>query len=176
MSICEAPHCGALYCLDADLTVHRKIERVSISNGLAWSPDQRTMYFVDSPTRVVGAFDYDKSSGEIANRRVAVRIPDGMGFPDGMSIDEEGMLWIALWDGAAVRRWNPANGELLDTIPLPVTRPTSCVFGGENFDELYITSARSRLDEQTLTGQPLAGGIFRCRPGVRGGPAWNFAG
>jgi sugar lactone lactonase YvrE len=176
MAMCEAPDCGSLYRLDTDLTVHRKIESVSISNGLAWSPDERVMYYVDSPTRVVAAFDYDKDSGEIANRRVVIQIPDGMGFPDGMCIDEEGMLWIALWDGAMVGRWNPANGELLGKIPLPVSRPTSCVFGGEDLDELYITSARTRLDEKTLAAQPFAGGLFKCRPGVRGGPAWNFAG
>lgn len=176
MAIREAPNCGNLYCLDTDLTVHRKIECVSISNGLAWSPDERVMYYVDSPTRVVAAFDYDKASGEIANRRVVIQIPNGMGFPDGMSIDEEGMLWIALWDGAMVGRWNPANGELLSKIPLPVSRPTSCVFGGRDLDELYITSARTRLDEKTLSAQPLAGGLFKCRPGVRGGPTWNFAG
>lgn len=176
MAMREAPDCGSLYCLDTDLTVHKKVEAVSISNGLAWSPDERMMYYVDSPTRIVTAFDYDKASGEIANRRVVIQIPDGMGFPDGMSIDEEGMLWIALWDGAMVGRWNPANGELLGKIPLPVSRPTSCVFGGENLDELYITSARSRLDEETLAAQPLAGGVFKCRPGVRGGPAWDFAG
>jgi len=176
MAMSEEPIRGNLYCLDTDLTVHKKVEAVSISNGLAWSPDERLMYYVDSPTRVVTAFDYDKASGEIANRRVVIQIPDGMGYPDGMSIDEEGMLWIALWDGAMVGRWNPANGELLGKIPLPVSRPTSCVFGGENLDELYITSARSRLDEETLAAQPLAGGIFKCRPGVRGGPAWDFAG
>jgi sugar lactone lactonase YvrE len=176
MAIREAPHCGNLYCMDTDLTVRRKIEGVSISNGLAWSPDEHVMYYVDSPTRVVAAYDYDKASGEIANRRVVIQIPDGMGYPDGMSIDEEGMLWIALWDGAMVGRWNPVNGELLGKIPLPVSRPTSCVFGGEDLDELYITSARSRLDEKSLAAQPHAGGIFKCRPGVRGGPAWNFAG
>jgi sugar lactone lactonase YvrE len=176
MAVSEAPNCGSLYCLDTDLTVHKKIEGVSISNGLAWGPDERVMYYVDSPTREVVAFDYDKLSGEIANRRVVIQIPDGMGFPDGMSIDEEGMLWIALWDGAMVGRWNPANGALLGEIPLPVSRPTSCVFGGENLGDLYITSARSRLDKETLAAQPLAGGVFKCSPGIRGGPAWDFAG
>ncbi|MCI0392420.1 MAG: SMP-30/gluconolactonase/LRE family protein [Acidobacteria bacterium] len=176
MAVSEAPNRGSLYCLDTDLTVHKRVEAVSISNGLAWSLDERMMYYVDSPTRVVSAFDYDKASGEISNRRAAIQIPDGMGFPDGMTIDEEGMLWIAMWDGAMVGRWNPANGSLLSEIPLPVSRPTSCVFGGKNLDELYITSARSRLDKETLAAQPLAGGVFKCKPGIRGGPAWDFAG
>jgi len=176
MALSEAPDCGGLYCLDTDLTVYKKIEKVGISNGLSWGLDGRVMYYVDSLTREVVAFDYDKPSGEIGNRRVVIQIPDGMGFPDGMSIDEEGTLWIALWDGAMVGRWDPANGALLDEIPLPVSRPTSCVFGGKNLDELYITSARSRLDKETLAAQPLAGGLFKCRPGIRGGPAWDFAG
>jgi sugar lactone lactonase YvrE len=170
-----APGGGSLYCLGADLTVDKKVEGASISNGLAWSSDERVMYYVDSLTRAVSTFDYDKASGEIANRRVVIRIPGVMGLPDGMSIDEEGMLWIALWDGAMVGRWNPASGKLLGEIPLPVSRPTSCVFGGENLDELYITSARYGLDEMALAEQPLAGGIFKCKPGIRGGPAWDFA-
>jgi len=166
----------SLYCLDADLTVHLRVEGVSISNGLAWSADERVMYYVDTRTRDVSAFDYDKATGEIGGRRVVIRIPDGMGWPDGMCIDEAGMLWIALWDGAMVGRWNPGNGELLNAIRLPVSRPTSCAFGGENGDELFITSARTGLTEGALANQPLAGGIFKCRPGVRGGPTWEFLG
>jgi sugar lactone lactonase YvrE len=172
----RAPNLGSLYCLDTDLVVHRRVEGVSISNGLAWSPDERVMYYVDSRTRAVSAFDYDKATGQIEGRRVVIRIPDGMGLPDGMSIDEAGMLWIALWDGGAVGRWNPATGELLDQIPLPVSRPTSCAFGGTDLDQLYITSARAGLSADALARQPLAGGIFRCTPGVRGGPAWDFLG
>jgi sugar lactone lactonase YvrE len=172
----KAPNRGSLYCLDTDLAVHKRVEGVSISNGLAWSPNERVLYYVDSRTRVVDAFDYDKATGEIGGRRVVVRIPEGMGLPDGMSIDEAGMLWVALWDGARVARFDPASGALLDEIRLPVTRPTSCAFGGANRDELFITSARSGLDEVALAQQPLAGGIFKCKPGVRGGPAWEFAG
>ncbi len=176
MPLCETKDCGSLYMLDTDLTVHQKVTGVRISNGLAWSPDERTMYYVDSPTRVVTAFAYDKATGAIANRRVVIEIPDGMGYPDGMSIDAEGMLWIALWDGAAVGRWNPLTGALLAQISVPVSRPTSCVFGGKDLDELYITSASTRLSAEVLAQQPLAGGIFKCRPGVRGGPTWEFAG
>ena len=99
-----------------------------------------------------------------------------MGYPDGMCIDEAGMLWVALWDGAMVGRWNPASGELIESIKLPVSRPTSCAFGGPELDILYITSARSRLDRKTLAGQPQAGGLFKCQPGVRGLPASEFAG
>ncbi len=170
------PRGCALYRLDLDLSAHRMVSGVSISNGLAWSPDERIMYYVDSPTRAIVAFDYERGSGQIARRRQAFRIPEGMGLPDGMTIDEEGMLWVALWDGGLVGRWDPQTGDLVGRVRLPVSRPTSCAFGGEHLDELYITSARVGLDEASLAEQPLAGGIFKCRPGVRGGPSWDFRG
>lgn len=167
---------GHLYCIDSNLQAHRKVSGVSISNGLAWSPDETTMYFIDSPTRQCVAFDYDKSSGAITNQRVCVEIPEGEGWPDGMNIDAEGMLWIALWDGWCVRRYNPHNGALLDEIKLPVARPTSCVFGGADLRTLYITSASTRLSPDALAQQPLAGGIFKAVPGVQGTPTFEFAG
>ncbi len=169
-------NCGHLYCLDTDLRVRRRVDDVSISNGLAWSADERTMYFVDSPTRQCVAFDYDKATGGITNRRVVVEIPEGAGWPDGMTIDAEGMLWIALWDGWRVARYNPQSGELLDEIQVPVARPTSAVFGGENLDTLYITSASTRLSAEDLAEQPLAGGLFKTKPGVCGTPTLEFLG
>ena len=169
-------NCGHLYSIDTDLSARRRVDDVSISNGLAWSPDEKTMYFIDSPTRQCVAFDYDKATGGISNRRVCVEIPEGEGWPDGMNIDAEGMLWIALWDGWAVRRYNPNNGELLAQIDLPVARPTSCVFGGEDLRTLYITSASTRLDAEALEKQPLAGGIFRANPGVQGTATMEFLG
>lgn len=167
---------GFLYRLDADLTVNRKLDDVWISNGLAWSLDDKTMYYIDSPTSEIVAFDFDARSGEIANERLVIEIPEGGGSPDGMTIDEEGMLWVALWDGWRVIRVNPELGEIIDEVRLPVARPTSCVFGGASLDELYITTASTRMPAEELAKQPLAGGIFRCKPGVRGGPAHEFAG
>jgi sugar lactone lactonase YvrE len=160
---------GNLYCLHIDHRVELKVPGVWISNGLAWTSDERTMYYIDSPTQKVVAYDYDKATGEIANPRTVITVPaHEMGYPDGMTIDEEGMLWIAHWDGGHVCRWNPHTGEEMAEIKVPVSRPTSCVFGGEDFGTLYITSARTRLSEEKLAGQPLAGSIFKCRPGVRG--------
>lgn len=167
---------GALYCLNTDLSVQRKIDDVWISNGLAWSRDERTMYYIDSPTQQVVAFVYDKATSDISDRHVVIEIPEAMGTPDGCTIDEEGMLWIALWDGWKVTRWNPQTGKLLAEVKLPVARPTSCVFGGEKLDELFITTASTRMPAAELAKQPLAGGIFRCRPGVCGLPAHYFAG
>src|SRR5689334_19632447 len=115
---------GFLYMLDADLNVHRRLDDVWISNGLAWSQDDRTMYFIDSPTGEVIAFDFDASAGEIGNERLVIEIPEGGGSPDGMTIDEEGMLWIALWDGWRVIRVNPESGAIIDEIKMPVARPT----------------------------------------------------
>jgi len=167
---------GSLYCLDINHHVELKIPGIWISNGLAWSGDERTMYFIDSPTQKVVAYDYQRATGEIAHPRTVITVPDEMGTPDGMTSDVEGMLWIAHWNGSQVCRWNPVTGELLAVIHVPVSRPTSCVFGGKDFDTLYITSARTRLSEETLATQPLAGSIFKCRPGVRGLPMNEFAG
>lgn len=167
---------GNLYCLHADGRVELKVPGVWISNGLAWTRDRRTMYYVDSPHRTVTAYDYDEVTGAIANPRVAIEVPLGMGYPDGMAIDAEDKLWIAHWDGAQVVRWDPQTAEPLASIQLPVTRPTSCVFGGEDFSTLYITSASTRLSAEKLATQPLAGSLFSCRPGVAGLPMWEFAG
>ncbi len=168
---------GNLYCLHTDRRVELKIPGVWISNGLAWTKDERVMYYIDSPMQKVVAYDYDKSTSEIANPRTVIEVPASeMGYPDGMTIDEEGMLWIAHWDGGRVCRWDPHTGKELAEIKAPVSRPTSCIFGGDNFDILYITSARTRLSEETLARQPLAGSIFKCRPGVRGLPMNEFEG
>jgi sugar lactone lactonase YvrE len=165
-----------LWRLDADLSVHRMLEGVSVSNGIVWTQDLQTMYYVDTPTHRVDRFDYDHETGEIANRSAAVHIPDGMGSPDGMTIDSEGMLWVCLWQGGKVSRWDPMEGTLLQTVELPASNVTSCAFGGENLDQLYITTARVGIDEAGLQEQPLAGGLFRAEVGVRGVPAFGFAG
>lgn len=166
---------GALYCLDADGAVTRKLGRISISNGIVWSADARTMYFIDTVKNDVRAFDYDLSTGAIANERVTVR-NDGDGHFDGMTIDADGMVWIALFGGGAVKRYDPESGEHLATIDLPVKCVTSCAFGGPDLDQLYITSASYRLTAAELAEQPLAGSLFRAAPGVRGVPAFEYAG
>ena len=171
----DPPH-GSLYSLDAGHQVTRRLENVRISNGLAWSLDKRTLYFVDSPDRQVDAFDYDEPSGAISNRRLAVTIDRQYGMPDGMTIDAEGMLWVAGWGGGQVSRWDPATGKFLETIHVPASQSSACAFGGPNLDELYITSARAGLDAATLASEPHAGGLFRARPGVQGIAAFEYAG
>ena len=175
MDMEEKQTLGSLYMLDAGRNLTRQWTDITVANGLAWDPDGTTFYYIDSPTREVAAFDYDAESGAISNRRVAIPIPDGEGFPDGMTIDVEGKLWIALWQGWGVVRYDPKTGERLGKIDLPVEKVTSCVFGGANLDELYITSARIGLDEASLEAQPFAGGVFKVDAGVSGLPVVPYA-
>ena len=167
---------GSLYCMDTELRVRRVFGGVAISNGLGWSPDNATMYYIDSPTRQVAAFDFDPESGDIENRRVAVEIPEGGGIPDGMTVDEEGMIWVAQWGGYQVSRGDPNTGELLQRIHVPVANVTSCAFGGPELEELYITTSSIGVGEQEDPKQSHAGGVFVARPGVRGMQAFRFGG
>lgn len=166
---------GALYRLDADLAVTKMVDDVAISNGLDWSLDGRTMYYVDTPTRRIDQFDFDPDTGAISGRRPFVAIPPGDGSPDGLTIDAEGGLWLALWDGWLVRRYGP-DGSIDREIRLPVSEVTCPVFGGPDLDELYVTSGWELLSDEQHAREPLAGGLFRVRPGVRGRPASPFAG
>lgn len=174
MAVSEVPELGSLYCVDASWTITRHIERVSISNGLAWSLDGGTMYFIDSPTQCVEAFDFDAQSGRLSNRRTVIEIADA--FPDGMCIDARGNLWIALWSGWSVVCIDPRTGRKIAKVEVPVCDVTSCCFGGKDFADLYITTASRDLDAEGRTAQPLAGGIFRAQPGVRGLRTQCFAG
>ncbi|MBS4203983.1 SMP-30/gluconolactonase/LRE family protein [Lederbergia citrea] len=165
---------ASLYCFEQGNHVKKVLDNVTISNGIAWSPDFKTMYYIDTPTRQVVSYDYDMKTGEISNKRIAVVIPHEMGGPDGMTSDLEGNIWIAHWGGFQVTRWNPKTGELLVSIPIPAPQVTSCVFGGENLDELYITTARTGLDQETLEKYPHAGGLFRVKTGIKGSDTFKF--
>jgi sugar lactone lactonase YvrE len=132
------------------------------------------MYFIDTPTQCVVAYDYETSSGELSNRKVAILIDKKEGSPDGMAIDQEGMLWSAHWGGYKVSRWNPATGTKLEEVAVPASQVTSCAFGGENLDELYITTARTGLDQDALKEQPFAGGLFKVKTSVKGLPTNKF--
>lgn len=167
---------GALYSLETDGSVSKKLEGITISNGICWSLDAKTMYYIDSPTRQVVAFDYDRDSGAITNQRVVVEIEDPGAVPDGMTIDERGYLWIALWGGSAVVCHDPETGQRYDTVELPTSLITSCAFGGENLEDLYITCARTDLSEEELKAQPYAGGLFRTKVGVKGVPSFAYQG
>ncbi len=167
---------GSLYRLDTDLTVHKMLGDIAISNGIVWSLDNKTMYYIDSNAYNVRAFDYDLASGNLANERVVVRVAKNMGLPDGMAIDSEGMLWVGHFGGSCVRRWNPNSGAVLDQIDLPAANITACAFGGDDLSTLYITSAAVGLDAAALAHTPQAGSLFRANPGVKGAPTFAFAG
>ena len=174
MSLVGAKNAGALYRLDADSTIHKMIDGVGISNGIVWSADKSKMYYIDTPTRKVMGYDYDNETGDISNPKVAVEIPDGIGYPDGMTIDKKDNLWVALWGGSAVACFNPENGELLRKIEVPAKNVTSCAFGGDDLETLYITTARESTSDEDLERFPHAGGVFKVRPGVKGVKAYFF--
>ena len=176
MSLRRKRGAANLYCMDTDLSVRRMLTGVTTSNGLVWSLDHTMMYYIDTPTRQATAFDYDRDTGQIANPRPAIKVPPETGRPDGMTIDSEGMLWVAHFEGARVTRWDPKTGEAILVIPVPALRVTSCAFGGESLDELYITTARMRSTAEELQQYPHAGGVFRAKPGVRGVRSFEFGG
>lgn len=159
---------GNLYRLDQNKELTKMVSDVSISNGLAWSPDHKYMYYIDTPTSEVVAYDYDDETGNISNKKTVIKFTSEMGSPDGMTIDREGMLWIAHWGGSRVSRWNPQNGELLEEIKVPAQNVTSCAFGGKDLDELYITTARVGTSEEQLERFPHAGGLFKVKTKVQG--------
>lgn len=165
------PGLGAFYRLGLDGAVSTVLPEVTISNGLDWSPDRRTMYYIDTPTGRVDAFDYDADAGEVSGRRPVVPGIEGGGAPDGMCVDDEGCLWVALWGGSRVCRYAP-DGRLLATAALPATNVTSCCFGGADRSTLFVTTSRVGLD----TPEPDAGRIFRIAAGVSGPPATPYRG
>ncbi|QNI89588.1 SMP-30/gluconolaconase/LRE-like region family protein [Synechococcus sp. ROS8604] len=169
------PLAGSLWRLDGDGRITRQRRQLTISNGLAWSQDRGTLYFIDSPTLKVMAFPLT-SSGEIAAEpSICVQIPeDWDAVPDGMCIDAEGRLWIALFGGGAVTRWDPISGQLLDRLAVPCRQVTSCCFGGPHLDQLFITTARREMDAAAIAAEPLAGGLFQADVGVKGLPADPF--
>lgn len=165
---------GTLYCLDRDHSVRAEVRGATVSNGLGWSPDGRTMYWIDTPTYGVDAFDYDVDTGRIDGRRRLIEVPVEWGSADGMCVDENGDLWVATWGSGAIRHHAP-NGSLRASLEVPVSQPSSCCFGGPELRDLYITTATYDMSEEQLAAEPTAGGLYRCRPGVAGLPVPPFA-
>lgn len=161
---------------ETDLSYTRMLDGVGNSNGLCWSPDEKTLYYVDTKLRRVDAFDYDADSGDLANRRTVVVVPNELGAPDGMTIDSEGCLWTALWGGGAVARWNPKTGELLGRVLAPCPNVTCPTFGGPDLDILYFTTAQKGREEAEPSTAPGAGNLFAASPGVTGLPGYRFGG
>lgn len=175
MATDEHAGAGTLYRLDADRSVRRMLGGLTISNGLDWSDDRRTMYYIDTGTGRVDRFAYDDVEGAISDRQPLVTIAAADGFPDGMTLDVEGFLWVALFDGWGVNRYAP-DGRLDRRIELPAQQVTSVTFGGPDYADLYITTGQEGFPPGGRPDQPHAGGVFRCDPGVRGRPANRFLG
>lgn len=165
---------AALYSMSGDGRIATLLSPVSLSNGLAWSEDGCTLFYIDTPTREIAAFPYDQETGGLGGRTVVVKVPGELGMPDGMDIDTDGNLWVGHWGGNAVRCWSPVTGECLAVIPVPCSNVTSCCFGGPHLDRLFITTARVGLSDDQLKQQPLAGSVFVCNPGVSGTPVKTF--
>ena len=175
MSLQRAPNQGALYRLSPDGRVETILQPVTTSNGIDWSPDGRLMYYVDTGTRRVDVFDVDPDAGHVSNRRPFVDLGGQTGRPDGLVVDADGGVWVALWRGGAVRRYRP-DGRLDHELTVPTALVTKCAFGGPGMTDLYITTAWRDLTAAEREAQPHAGGVFRAHPGVAGQPARRFAG
>lgn len=165
-----------LYCMDTDLSVKRTLTGVTISNGMAWNIEKQLMYYIDTITKKIRSYDFDMKTGEMTNEQTVITISEGMGSPDGMTIDEEGMLWVAFFRGWNVIRFDPETGETLEEISVPASQVTSCTFGGARLDELYITTARTGLSDEELETQPHAGGLFCVKLDIKGAPSYRFKG
>jgi sugar lactone lactonase YvrE len=166
---------GGLYCLDEKLQVTKKLGGIRCSNGLVWTRDASRFYYTDTPTHEVWAFDYDAETATIADRRVALRIPGEVGAPDGMTIDAEDRLWIALWGGGKVLCYDPRNDTFVAEVEVPAKNVTSCAFGGPDLTDLYITTARVGVSPEELIRQPLTGSLFRVALPCRGVASVRFA-
>jgi len=164
---------GRLFRLDPDFRVTTMDRGFTVSNGIGWSPDDRVMYFTDTPSRHIYCYDFDAVAGEISNRRVFAEVAPGHGGPDGMTVDAQGYVWSAQFDRWCIHRYAP-DGSLDRSIRLPVQRPTTCMFGGPDLATLYVASARFDLPADAHLTQPQAGGVFALDPGVRGLPESRF--
>jgi len=164
----DTPGAGALYRLDPDHRLTTVLTGVTVSNGIGWNADESLMYYVDSPTGRVDVLDYDPLTGSGGNRRPFAELPSGQAMPDGLTVDADGGVWVALWDGGTVVRYD-LNGHISAAVTLPVARPTSCAFGGVGLDVLYITTAAGSAPAS-------GGGLFSCRPGFTGLPANPYRG
>jgi sugar lactone lactonase YvrE len=175
MALDYAPGAAALYRYSGGGGLDRMLEDVTLSNGLGWSPDGGTMYYIDSMAYRVDRFDFDLTTGEISGRRPFIVIERGGGIPDGLAVDDEGGVWVALWGRAVIRRYSP-DGELEQVLDVPADNVTACCFGGDDGRSLYVTSASVDLSEEKRRARPLAGSVFVTTVDVSGPPAQPFPG
>jgi sugar lactone lactonase YvrE len=176
MSLTGKQETGSLYCMDRDLTVHKVLSGISVSNGLAWSPDKKFVYYIDTPVREIWRFNYDPKSATLSNRQSVIRTAPDEGMPDGMTIDRQGRLWVAQWGSSRVFCYDPESGRKITEIHFPVEQVSSCAFGGPDLNELYVTTARIGLSEESLRRQPQAGALYRVKTDTAGFISDRFGG
>ncbi|MEP7247621.1 MAG: SMP-30/gluconolactonase/LRE family protein, partial [Gammaproteobacteria bacterium] len=167
----KRPGSGALHRLDPDGTISTHLKGVTISNGIGWSPDSKSLYYVDSATRCIDVFDYDLNAGTLSSRRTLAEVK---ALPDGLAVDVEGGIWVAMWEGGEVIRFTP-GGKVDRVIPLPGSLVATCTFGGEDLRTLFISVSSLGLSEAAARKQT-AGHIFAFDPGVQGLPTHEFRG
>lgn len=165
---------GSLYRVSPKGKADKMLGKITVSNGIVWTKDRSTMYYIDTPTGHIKAFDFDLETSSISNERIAVPVDASLGYPDGMTIDENDRLWVGMWQGEAVACFDPISGKLIKKIQVPALNVTSCAFGGEDLGTLFITTARVGMSEEEKLKFPLAGSVFQVNPGVRGVDAYYF--
>ncbi len=175
MHLEQAAPMGSVYKITGEGETTKMIDSVTISNGIVWTKDASTMYYIDTPTGKIMAYDFDSKTSTISNGRTAVEVSTEDGFPDGMAIDENDMLWVGLWNGNCVANFDPTTGKLLQKIAVPAHNVTSCAFGGKNLDQLYITTSSLDMTDDEKDTYPLAGSLFVANVGVKGVKSQFFA-
>ncbi|RUR74436.1 SMP-30/gluconolactonase/LRE family protein [Chlorogloeopsis fritschii PCC 9212] len=174
-SMCPGKTQGSLYRYDPDGSLHLMETGLTISNGLGWSPDQKTFYLADSDQQRIYAYNFDAQTGNLSDRRIFLDLTSESFYPDGLTVDSEGHIWVAMWDGWCVIRFNP-QGEEIGRIPLPVQRPSCCTFGGEDLQTLYITTASVGLSEKEIEKSFYSGDLFALPTEITGLPTYDFLG
>jgi len=154
---------GSLYCLEKGKSLRKVLTGLTIPNGLTWSADNKTFYYIDTTKHTIDRYHYNSETGEIKYAGVAIHIPSGTGGADGMTIDSEGNLWVAQWGGYGVYCYNPNTGEMISKIEIPAPQVACCTFGGTSLDTLYVTTARAGLSETELEKYPLSGSLFAIK-------------
>ena len=166
---------GSLYCLKPDLQLKKFFNGITIANGITWSLDNKKMYYIDTPTMKVDLFDFDIENMVLTNRRIAFEIPEDVGYPDGMTIDMEGKLWIAHWGGYQVCRWDPDTKKILDKIVIPAERVSCCTFGGNDLSELFITTAQAGFTENIYKmHENDSGFLYKIQTNTKGIKSFRF--
>ena len=175
MAFDQRPGAGALYRLDLDGTVTTLLDGLTVSNGLGWSPDARTFYLADSGPGLLHAYDHDPATGDLSAGRVLLEFGADDGVADGLTVDDEGCLWTAMWGGGQVRRYSP-DGELLAVVEVPEAQTSACWFAGPDRDLLVVTTSAEGMSAADRAAHPDAGRLFTARPGVTGPPASPYRG